>query len=117
MLMALRATPTLDRAFRSSRPSLWYSPLRQPVWRCVHHLICLLVRTVESSVHGTSYGGDLVLNRREVAAFKSQQGQGGRDERGQEVGKAQRRGAGHGAAAAAPAASRGAAAPAASRGS
>ena len=57
-------------------------PLRQPIWRCVHHLICFFARIVELRVHGVNvYGNDLRLKRREVLAFKWHQTHG-LDERG-----------------------------------
>ena len=84
MLLALRRVPAHDRAFRASRPAEWNMPLRQPIWRCVHHLISFFVHVIEEQVHGSGAGGDLVLSRREVCTFKEHHSHKGIDERGQE---------------------------------
>ena len=81
MLLLLRSLPAQDRAFRKNRPAEWNMPLRQPIWRCVHHLITFLIRIVEFRVHGSTMAGDLVLSRREVIEFKRFQSTGV-DERG-----------------------------------
>jgi len=85
MLLTLRSNPAEDYAFRSKRPAVWNMPLRQPIWRCVHHLICFFARIIELRVHGVNaYGNDLQLKRREVLAFKRHQTHG-LDERGHEA--------------------------------
>lgn len=70
MLLAMSAIPANYAAFRAARPTRWNEPLRQPIWRAVHHLICLMVRSVGHQVHGCYMLGDLKLTRREVATFK-----------------------------------------------
>ena len=87
MLLALRSSPAEDRAFRASRPAEWNMPLRQPIWRCVHHLIAFMARVVAQRVHGSTSTGALKpeLSRREVAAFKAHGLSKGVDERGRET--------------------------------
>ena len=69
MLLALRKLPNEELAFKAARPQEWDSELRQPIWRCLHHLIALCVHTVTEVVHGSS-SGDLKLSPKEVEAFK-----------------------------------------------
>ena len=98
LLLALRASPADDYAFRSQRPAEWNAPLRQPIWRCVHHLVAFLARVVELRVHGSTSAGDLRLSRREVGLFKAQGLGKGVDPRGQEADAEPKRGRGRASA-------------------
>lgn len=83
LLLALRSNPSEDKAFRSVRPAVWNMPLRQPIWRCAHHLLCFFARIIELRVHGVNvYSHNLKLSQREVTNFKKNQ-KIGVDERGQ----------------------------------
>ncbi len=78
--MLLSMSPYERRTFVSQRPQTWDGELRQPIWRCMHHLISLIVRTIEDTVNvlwKVKDGGDLKLNRKEVATFKKMGGLAG----------------------------------------
>jgi hypothetical protein len=67
----LRANPQAYTIFVEARERSWGDKLRQPIARCVEHLLSLLVRTVESS---TSGGSDCKLSKSEVVRFRHQGG-------------------------------------------
>lgn len=47
----------------------WDEEPRQPIWRCVEHLITYIIRTIEAAAI-SSGGEDMKLTDREVKGFK-----------------------------------------------
>lgn len=74
--MLLKMVPSERRNFVVQRPQNWDSEPRQPIWRCLFHLISLITRSIEGvvtvKVKGAdpSVKADLRLTRAEVKTFK-----------------------------------------------
>lgn len=71
-LIQLRANPAGYTAFVKARERGWEDPLRQPIRRCVEHLLSLIIRTIETGLSESA--GDMVLKRSELVRFHSQDG-------------------------------------------
>ena len=71
-LLELRNNPTGYSAFVRSRERAWDEELREPIEVCVHHLLCLIIRTIESGLSGSA--GDMRLTKAELVAFHRQGG-------------------------------------------
>ena len=70
-LTELRANPQGYNAFVEARERAWGDKLRQPIERCVEHLINLLIRTVESATTGFA---DCKLSKATLMRFRQQAG-------------------------------------------
>ena len=70
-LVELRSNPEGYRNFIKARERGWEDPLRQPVHRCVEHLISLLIRTIETGLSGE---GDMRLSTKEMLFFHNNEG-------------------------------------------
>lgn len=68
----LRANPQAYNVFVEARERSWGDKLRQPIERCVEHLISLIIRTVENAL--SVDGDDCKLSKSEVIKFKKQGG-------------------------------------------
>jgi len=73
MVIALRKSQEY-RTWCLSRPQAWDDALDQPIWRAVHHLLTIFIRTVED----TLLGGEeptacAMLSRRAVDTFRKRQ--------------------------------------------
>ena len=61
-LIELRSNPTGYAAFVKARVRGWDDPLRQPIHRCLEHLLSLIIRTIELGMPGGSAGGGADVN-------------------------------------------------------
>jgi len=84
--MLLKMVPSERRNFVVQRPQNWDSEPRQPIWRCLFHLISLITRSVEGVVTVKVKGvdptvkADLRLTRAEVKTFKKLGGLAGAEQ-------------------------------------
>jgi hypothetical protein len=70
-LVQLRTNPAAYAQFVEHRERAWDEPLRQPIERCVEHLLSLVIRTIEVSTTGW---GDGKLSKSEITRFYRQGG-------------------------------------------
>ena len=64
LYVTLKDAELLELALANCTP--WGSDPPQPIWRCVDHLLCIIVRTIEELSAGID---DLDLTDREVRAW------------------------------------------------
>ena len=73
-LLSLQPFPAVYERFVAEHAAAWDEEPRQPIERCVDHLISWVVRVVEEAVYGAggciSGGKDLRLTDKEVATFR-----------------------------------------------
>ena len=60
------SSPEAYDRFVIERRNGWHQPPRQPLDRCVHHLLCVIVFHIESNTRGAD---DLELSEKEVDLF------------------------------------------------
>ena len=70
-LIELRSNPTTYAAFVKARVRGWDDPLRQPIHRCLEHLLSLIIRTIELGMPGGSAGGVADVNVFTPAVLKN----------------------------------------------
>ena len=70
-LIDLRSNPTGYAAFVKARERGWDDPLRQPIHRCLEHLLSLIIRTIELGMPGGSAGGGADVNVFTPAVLKN----------------------------------------------
>lgn len=74
LLLSLQPFPAVYERFVAEHAAAWDEEPRQPIERCVDHLISWVIRVVEGAVYGVSgcvFGGeDMRLTEKEVAAFR-----------------------------------------------
>ena len=72
-LLSLQPFPTVYARFVAEHRAAWDEEPRQPIERCVDHLISWVVRVVEDALYGEVSGHaaqDMILYTKEVAAFR-----------------------------------------------
>ena len=76
LLLSLQPFPAVYERFVAAHAAAWDEEPRQPIERCVDHLISWVIRVVEGALYGVSgcvFGGeDMRLTEKEVAAFRRQ---------------------------------------------
>ena len=73
-LVELRANPQAYNTFVEARERAYEAPLRQPIERCVEHLISLVIRTVETSIKDKPEDYDFRISKNEIIRFYRQGG-------------------------------------------
>lgn len=78
-LLELKRNPADYLKWITANPASWETPPRQPVDRCVHMLITLIVRIIKQAVSKSdvSVDANLVLDKKEAVAFIKSKGGGG----------------------------------------
>ena len=73
-LLSLQPFSAVYERFAAEHAAAWDEEPRQPIERCVDHLISWVIRVVEGALYGVSgcvFGGeDMRLTEKEVAAFR-----------------------------------------------
>ena len=76
--MELKTNPAEYNKWILAHPANWEAPPRQPVDRCVHQLLSVMLRTIKTSVAKTDVSREtkLTLDKKEVLAFIRKMGGG-----------------------------------------